>query len=636
MIIEQGRFALGVNYWASHAGTNMWRDWRPDIVEKDLSALASRGVNSLRVFPLWPDFQPITALLGWGGNLREIAIGEEFPDDFSEEGKAGVDPEYIKRFQAFCSLAGKYGFKLIVPLITGWMSGRNYFPPALAGRNVITDPFCIKWEIRFIKYFVTRFKNESVIAAWELGNECNCMAQANREQAWLWANALADAVKSADNTRRLISGMHSLETGGDCAWAINDQAECCDVLTVHPYPLFTKHCNIEPLVSPRTILHAAAELSMYADIGSRPCLVEEIGSLGGAMGDDEHVARFVRAGLFSAWAHGSPGFFWWCAYDQLHLKHAPYDWCDLERELGMFRAGGGAKPLAEEYKKFSAFLKKLPFEKLPPRRMDAICLLPESGEAWTLAFGAFLAAKRAGFDLRFALKNKAPKDAQFYIIPGGKSLDVLQKRALDVLMQRVEDGATLLITNDDGIPSPFERITGCRSAGRYASDNCRIAFEGKESTFLRSYAINLIPDSAEVVALDSDGKPVFTRRSIGKGNILFLNVPLERCAASVPDAGCTAGYESFYRYAARIAGIRRVVSKSNPGVSITEHALDKNVTLIAAVNNTNEEVVDKLNLNGVILGEKYYGNVKSAGNGAAEVSLEPADAAVFAVLKKRV
>ena len=57
-------FMLGVNYWASHAGTDMWRDWNEDIVEKDLKLLADNGLDVLRVFPNWRDFQPVKPVLG--------------------------------------------------------------------------------------------------------------------------------------------------------------------------------------------------------------------------------------------------------------------------------------------------------------------------------------------------------------------------------------------------------------------------------------------------------------------------------------------------------------------------------------------------------------------------------------------
>ena len=56
-------FQLGCNYWASHAGVYMWRNWDRAVVEADLARLSRCGVNVLRVFPLWPDFQPLTRLL---------------------------------------------------------------------------------------------------------------------------------------------------------------------------------------------------------------------------------------------------------------------------------------------------------------------------------------------------------------------------------------------------------------------------------------------------------------------------------------------------------------------------------------------------------------------------------------------
>ena len=38
-IFEDGRrFFVGCNYWASHAGTNMWRDWSAESVEADFAA----------------------------------------------------------------------------------------------------------------------------------------------------------------------------------------------------------------------------------------------------------------------------------------------------------------------------------------------------------------------------------------------------------------------------------------------------------------------------------------------------------------------------------------------------------------------------------------------------------------------
>ena len=52
-------FAIGCNYWASNAGMYMWRNFDAEVVEKDFALLSANGVDTVRIFPLWPDFQPV-------------------------------------------------------------------------------------------------------------------------------------------------------------------------------------------------------------------------------------------------------------------------------------------------------------------------------------------------------------------------------------------------------------------------------------------------------------------------------------------------------------------------------------------------------------------------------------------------
>ena len=95
-----GTFALGCNYWASHAGTAMWSNWQADVVERDFGQLAAHGIEWLRVVPLWPDFQPITQLGGHAGTPVEIGLGEEpLPED--AVGQTGVAIEMLRRLPEF-------------------------------------------------------------------------------------------------------------------------------------------------------------------------------------------------------------------------------------------------------------------------------------------------------------------------------------------------------------------------------------------------------------------------------------------------------------------------------------------------------------------------------------------------------
>ena len=109
-------YFVGCNYWASHAGTNMWRNWDEASVEADLRALSENGVEVIRAFPLWPDFQPLTRLLSNGGS--ELRRGDTPLDRTTPEGLAGVDAQMMHRFEELLSIAvpitlGSAGLQII-------------------------------------------------------------------------------------------------------------------------------------------------------------------------------------------------------------------------------------------------------------------------------------------------------------------------------------------------------------------------------------------------------------------------------------------------------------------------------------------------------------------------------------------
>ena len=189
---------------------------------------------------------------------------------FDEVGQAGVDRVMLERFERFCDLAEQHHLKLIVGLLTGWMSGRLFVPEMLQDRNTLTDPMAIKWEIRFVRLMVRLFKAHPAIIAWDLGNECNCLGKANSaDQAYVWAATISMAIRCEDASRPIISGMHSLSPDGE--WRMQDQAEFLDVLCTHPYPIFTPHCDTDPLNQMKSALHATAESLYYADLSGKPC-----------------------------------------------------------------------------------------------------------------------------------------------------------------------------------------------------------------------------------------------------------------------------------------------------------------------------------------------------------------------------
>ena len=146
MALRSGELQCGCNYWASHAGIYMWRNWSQEIVEEDFKKIAQGGMSLLRVFPLWEDFQPVEQLRCVAGCADGyIRSSEETP---LLPGDDGLDPVMLERFRTFADLAEKHHLKLVVALLTGWMSGRLFVPRVLEGRNLFTDPEALKWESR--------------------------------------------------------------------------------------------------------------------------------------------------------------------------------------------------------------------------------------------------------------------------------------------------------------------------------------------------------------------------------------------------------------------------------------------------------------------------------------------------------
>jgi endo-1,4-beta-mannosidase len=112
--MDAGTFATGCNYWASHAGTNMWRDWRPEVVAADFKQLSKEaGLSIVRVFPLWPDFQPLTMHFGGCGARKEMRMREE-PLGHDKLGRAAIDKTMMERFEFLLDQAAENGLKVIV------------------------------------------------------------------------------------------------------------------------------------------------------------------------------------------------------------------------------------------------------------------------------------------------------------------------------------------------------------------------------------------------------------------------------------------------------------------------------------------------------------------------------------------
>ncbi len=605
-LTKSGSFTVGTNYWASHAGTNMWTDWRPEVIDRDFKTLASAGIKVLRVFPLWPAFQPLTMQRGGGGCTSGLFFGENpLPD--TKAGQAGVDETMIRRFKEFAKLAEKHKLSLIIGLITGWMSGRLFVPPAFENLNVTTDQLAIKWQIRFVKYFVGELKKYPAIIAWDLGNECNCMGGASRpEEAWAWTSAVSGAIRISDSSRPVISGMHGLtpEFRGANSWMIQDQADLCDLLTTHPYPIFTPHVKHDPLNTIRTILHATAENHFYGDIGGKPCFTEETGTLGPMVGSYDKASAFLRSSMFSLWANDCRGLLWWCAFDQKHLPQHPYAKIAMECELGLFTEEHTPKPMAAEFAEFNSFIDSMPFEKLPGRTVEAVCILTSGSDQWGAAYGSFILAKQAGLDIEFQYGDQPLKDSKLYLLPSANGMTPLLRPKWLELLGKVKGGATLYLSLDDGYFTDFNEVFGVeiqsRLTGTSKSSFIMHGIEDKPTlSFSPKTCFSVNTKNAETLGSDISGNPALLKAEYGKGTVYLLTFPVEQLMIASPgsfqsEETCDAW--KIYGHIAAPFSRHRALKSKHPLLNVTEHSALKTKRIYVLVNTSPEKIETELEI----------------------------------------
>ncbi|HIX93440.1 MAG TPA: hypothetical protein H9681_11255 [Firmicutes bacterium] len=628
--MKTNRYYIGANYWASHASINMWSEWDADAVERDFAALSSHGVSCLRMFLLWPDFQPLKAIMANDVVYEYRMMPGERPLPDTEAGRAGVSEEVCAHFAEFCRLADKYSLKLIVGLLTGHMSFRFYSPQAFEGKNFLTDPTVIKWEIRFVRYFVKRFRDEPAIIAWDLGNECSNYSKIPSDQFYVWNTCVTAAIRESDPTRPVVSGLASLPLDNE-SFNVREHAECVDILTTHPYQIFS-NTAIDPVDSLLPEIDPAVRATLYENIGGKPAFIEECGSIGYVNASERSEAAALRAMLFSSWAHGNHGFFWWCAFDQGQFDYAPYDWNNYGSDYGLFRAGRDPKPTALVTSEFSDFLSDFEYAELPPHTTEAVCIVPRqlTNPMKTLD-STFILAKQANLDIKFAHAEEPLPDAPLYIMPSVYSSKPISLHRLNDLLCRVRSGASLYISLGDTLFRRITELTGLTIESRERGRAERIELDGEYFTLQSGYRYNIesVADTCTPLAHGEDGRPVYTVNRYGDGKIYFSLYPLEAIIADRPSSFTDSApdYAGFYRkFAADALSVSpRAYQSDCREVLMTEHIIDSSRRVVVMINySSRPKTITAAGINGykpvrVLRGERDGDGIAVPANDAAIV-----------------
>ena len=612
-------FMLGCNYWASNAGVDMWRKWDENVIREDLKILSEYNVKYVRIFPVWREFQPVIPCYTNSGKFVQFRL----EGDRAPENPYYLDEVMLKRFDTLCDLCEEFGMKVIVGLITGFMSGRLHIPSAFFGKDLFTDPTALLFQQRLVAGIVQRFKHRDVICAWDLGNECRGMGKATDDfVSTNWTGVITNTIRANDATRPVISGLNVMAVDKEeGVWSCDGQAEFVDMVTTHPYPYWMS--NKDKNISFRILLHATYENKLYADLSKKDCMVEEIGTVGPMVCSDELTADFARLNMLSNYAHGSTGFLWWCANEQTNLTNIPYTWYMTEIELGMTDAQMKPKPVLLEMKKFGDFMKNKEFD-LPKAKDDVVCVLTKNKQQEYVGHMAFCLAKQNDLNLKFCFGENDIPEANAYIVPSIYGDRVMKRESYDYLKDRVYNhGATLCITNDAGILAGFNSLAGVtvQDSGLYAGSGT-INLDGEEIKFSRRRTTFMTPDNAEVLACDDKGNPAITSVNYGKGKIFYVNFPLEAMLIDENDAFNTNRYLVYKKIFADVIAKKNVIS-NNKYVSVTEHT-DGDITYICAINYSGDAQKPEFVFNNGEVDKIYRGNLDT---------IPPCEGTIFSIRK---
>ena len=577
-------FFTGINYWDSQNATKMWQNFDEDVIEQDMLAMRSAGIEILRVFPLWSDFQPLMGGDCAKGVYEFQMDGKTLPD--TEAGRAGVSEEMCRRFERFCALAEKYELKLIVGLITGQMSFGGFYPPVFAGsHNAVSNPTMCKWELRYIKYLVGRMKKQSAIVGWDLGNEVEHIAEDVEPDAfYFWCASLANAIRVADPTRPVISGFAK---GGITTGKANslEVGEYCDVHTVHPYVFWKLK---DPIHTMRPVMDISFWARMGEDISGIPTFVQEFGSIGYMNCSYETEAAFYRGAALSCMAEGAHGVMWWCAFDQGHHAFTPYNWNNIGSQYGFFKSDRTPKPIVEVNRYLRGFIDAVP-DGLPRSQGNACILIPRENEKIEhILQSAYIMAKQAGLNADFAYTLSPIPDAPLYVLACPQGYKAITKERWNELLDKVKGGSGLFMSLSKGLFREVPETFGVCINYRYdRAHRCNMQLNGEALPLDSKFVYDIEPTTARVLARDEQGKPVLFENDYGAGKTYLCTLPLEECVAERSGAFFEAdapAYYKIYQTVAKGMATENVSCVNSRFICRTEHAVDEKTQYIFLIN----------------------------------------------------
>lgn len=341
------RFSLGINYWPRRSAMAMWQRYDPGEIAEDLHRIAALGLDAVRFFLRWADFQP--------------------------EPKR-MDHMMLGRLVEVADAVAAAGLRAMPTLFCGHMSGVNWLPAWALDPNAPSGRFRTLTERGESPYGCADFyrqplleaqryharevaaalRGHPAILAWDLGNEfSNLREPASAEDAREWSKRLTYELQR-HSAHPVTGGLHGEDLTQDRLLRPSSIAEPWAFATMHGYSVYCDFARsrTDPDVVPFLAWLTGAmsrKPVLLSEFGNPACPPGERERSGGfACLDEAEMATYAREVLERLHAGGRLGAYWWCwaDYDEALAATPPFDRAPHELRFGIVRADGSLKPVA--------------------------------------------------------------------------------------------------------------------------------------------------------------------------------------------------------------------------------------------------------------------------------------------------
>ena len=331
----RGKEMIGVNYWPIDSAMDWWRRFDERVVEEDFARIRETGLEGVRLFLLWEDFQP-------------------HPQKISSRS--------LDRLVRVMEIGHSKGLRLIPTLFTGHMSGMNYLPlwmlelkesearfPVFSDgkkrrngiRNFYADRELIAAQKRLVREVSGALQGHPGLWAWDLGNEpSNLVLPPGKEEALRWLEEMVTELKKKDESIPVTIGLHQEDLEEDRQMGPKEVAAFCELISMHAYSIYAQWSDDPFDVD---VIPFLGLLTQW--LGSKEVLIEEVGLPSSNQFTEGIIVSEDRAFDYyeQLFARLSPysfsGLFLWCYgdYAKSLWKNPPFDEKKQERYFGLFR-----------------------------------------------------------------------------------------------------------------------------------------------------------------------------------------------------------------------------------------------------------------------------------------------------------